>query len=240
MQVSTQTSTRPLPALRRVRVWDLPTRLFHWSLALCMLTAFVSAQSGGITAQRLHYLCGYAVLVLVGFRIAWGFAGPRYARFAQFVQGPAATLVYARTLLGSAAPASAPGHPGHNPLGALSVLALLAACGLQSATGLFSKDDIASEGPLARYVSDALVDRFTRAHDAGANALYVLLGLHLLAVALYRWVKRENLVLPMITGDKLLAPGDAAADAQDRPLWPRALLLLGLSLALVCCVVNLG
>jgi cytochrome b len=228
----------------KVRVWDLPTRLFHWSLVSCMITAFVSARSGGITAGRLHFLCGYAVLVLVGFRLAWGFAGPRYARFAQFVRGPATTLRYARSLLGRVPASSAPGYPGHNPLGALSVLALLAACGLQGATGLFATDDIASAGPLARYVSNAMVGRLTGAHDVGETALYVLLGLHLLAIAFYRWVKREDLVGPMITGDKVLpenqtAPG-RAQDADDRGVWPRAALLLGLSLALVCFVVNLG
>ena len=100
----------------RIRVWDLPTRLFHWLLATCMVAAFVSAQSGGYTAQRIHFLCGYAVLVLVGFRLSWGFAGSRYARFAQFVRGPVTTLRYARALIGKSATAEAPGYPGHNPL----------------------------------------------------------------------------------------------------------------------------
>jgi cytochrome b len=232
------------PAPRTVRVWDLPTRLFHWSLALCVATACASAQSGGYLAQRLHYRCGYAVLVLVLFRLAWGLAGPRYARFAQFVRGPAAVLRYVRRLAAPAPPGGAPGDPGHNPLGALSVLALLAACGLQAASGLFAKDDIASEGPLAHRVSDALVDRLTGLHDLGADTLYALVGLHLLAIALYRWRKREDLLTPMITGNKTLAADAGAAqapeDALDRPLWPRAALLLGLSGALVCAVVNLG
>jgi cytochrome b len=222
----------------RVRVWDLPTRLFHWSLVLCMGAAFISAQSGGYTAQRVHFLCGYAVLVLVGFRTVWGFAGPRYARFAQFLRGPITTLRYARSLLGTGTPAAAPGYPGHNPLGALSVLALLGACGVQAASGLFSKDDIASEGPLARHVSDALVDRFTSVHDAGQTMLYVLLGLHLAAIVFYRWFKRENLVAPMITGDKEVPVGLLVPAAQDRPLWPRAALVLSANLLLVCLLVN--
>jgi len=228
------------PPPGRVRVWDLPTRLFHWSLALCVGAALISAQSGGYTAQRVHYLCGYAVLVLVVFRAAWGFAGPCYARFSQFLQGPSATLRYALGLLASATPAVAPGYPGHNPLGALSVLALLGACGAQAVSGLFSKDDIASEGPLARHVSEALVNRFTSAHDAGQTVLYVLLCLHLAAIVFYRVVKRENLVGPMITGDKRLPEGVLAPSAQDRPLWPRAALLLGASLLLVCLLVNWG
>jgi cytochrome b len=222
---------------RTVRVWDLPTRLFHWTLVAAVLAACISAQSGAYLAQRLHFLSGYAVLALVGFRIAWGFAGSHYARFAQFVRGPAATLRYARALLAARAGAS---PAGHNPLGALSVLGLLGLCGLQAATGLFSGDDIASEGPLARHVSNALVDRLTGLHDSGAKVLYALVALHLLALAGYRWLKRDDLVTPMITGDKPIAEGQPEPPAAvDRPLWPRAALLLGASLALVWCLVNL-
>lgn len=222
----------------RIRVWDLPTRLFHWLLAAAMVAAFISAQSGGYTAQRIHYLCGYAVLVLVGFRVSWGFAGSRYARFAQFVRGPVTTLRYARGLLGKAGAADAPGYPGHNPLGALSALALLGACGMQAVSGLFSKDDIASEGPLARHVSDALVDRFSGIHETGQIVLCGLLALHLAAIVFYRWVKRENLLGPMITGDKALAREAEASPALDRPLWPRAVLLLTANLLLVWLIVG--
>ncbi len=222
----------------RVRVWDLPTRLFHWSLAACMIAAFISAQSGGYTAQRVHFLCGYAVLVLVVFRAAWGFAGSRYARFAQFVRGPAEILRYLRGLLAADRPEGAAGYPGHNPLGAISVMVLLAACFIQATSGLFSKDDIASEGPLARQVSDALVDRFTSVHDAGESVLYVLLALHLSAIVFYRWFKRDNLVVPMITGDKQIPDDLTVEAAQDRTLWPRALGLLGVSALLVYLLVN--
>jgi cytochrome b len=228
------------PAAQRVRVWDLPTRLFHWLLVLCIAAAFVSAHADGYNAQRLHFLSGYAVLALVGFRLAWGFAGPRYARFAQFVRGPRSTLRYARGLLMRQSASAAPGYPGHNPLGALSVLALLAACGLQAATGLFSNDDIASEGPLARHVSAALEERLTGLHDRCEIALYGLLGLHLLAIAFYRWFKRDDLVGPMISGDKTVPAGVTAPPAEDRRLWPRAAVLMGLSVVLVFCLVNLG
>jgi cytochrome b len=228
------------PAAQRVRVWDLPTRLFHWLLVLCMAAAFLSAHADGYYAQRLHFLSGYAVLALVGFRLAWGFAGPRYARFAQFVRGPRIALGYARGLLLRQGASAAPGYPGHNPLGALSVLALLAACGFQATTGLFSNDDIASEGPLARHVSAALVERLTGLHDRGEIALYGLLGLHLLAIVFYRWFKRDDLLGPMITGDKTVPAGVTATAAEDRRVWPRAALLMGLSVGLVFCLVNLG
>ena len=122
----------------------------------------------------------------------------------------------------------------------LATLALLAACGIQAATGLFSKDDIASEGPLARHVSDAVVDRMTDLHDAGQTALIVLLAAHLAAIAYYRWARKENLVTPMITGDKNVPPGVSVPAAQDRALWPRAALLLAASLILVWLTVNWG
>jgi cytochrome b len=230
----------PAAAGQRVRVWDLPTRLFHWLLALSMISAFVSAHLGGYAAQRLHFLSGYAVLALVGFRLAWGFAGPRYARFAQFVQAPAVTLGYVARLMRPEPGIQDPGYPGHNPLGALSVLALLAACGAQAATGLFSYDEVASAGPLAHFVSDALVERLSGLHDRGEVVLYVLIGLHLGAIGFYRWFKRDDLLVPMITGDKILPLAADAAPTEERGSWARAALLLGLSLALVCFVVNLA
>jgi len=245
-----------------VVLWDLPTRLFHWSLVVCTVSACASAQLGGDSALRLHFLSGYAVLTLVGFRLLWGFAGPQYARFGQFVRGPAATLGYAASLLRGRQGAYA-GYPGHNPLGALSVLALLAVCATLAGSGLFARDDIASEGPLARLVSEALVGRCTRLHAWGEVILYTLVALHLCALAFYRLVQGEDLVLPMLTGRKALralagsaqgprqagvepcaahADASGGAEAQtcdDARTRARALLLLGLCAALVAYLVHL-
>lgn len=232
------------PALgARIAVWDLATRLFHWSLVLCTVSACISAELGGDRALRLHFLSGYAILILVGFRILWGFAGPRYARFDQFVRGPASTLGYAARLLrGRPHPHAA--YPGHNPLGALSVLALLAICAAQAASGLFANDEIASEGPLAHLVSQAAVGRCTALHAWGQDVLYALVALHLCAVAFYRWARDEDLLAPMLSGRKILrAPaglgGESEPVCDDSQTRARALLLLGLCAALVAYVVHL-
>ncbi len=246
----------------RVRVWDLPTRLFHWALAVCTLGACVSARASGDPALHLHFLSGYATLTLVGFRVLWGFAGTHYARFRQFLRGPSATVHYGLSLLrGRSTPEA--NNAGHNPLGALSILALLAVCLALGASGLFATDYVASEGPLARYVSEKSVDRLSRLHAWGEEFFYALVALHLGAIAFYRFARSENLVGPMLRGDKLLpaspeqrntgcfaptkaqAPaatrtlpcGEAAADAVQVNL--RALLLFCLCAALVSYLVAL-
>jgi cytochrome b len=223
-----------------IRVWDLPTRLFHWSLAACIAVACVSAHLDGEAALRLHFRCGYAVLALVGFRLLWGFAGTHYARFGQFVRGPMATLRYA-VALPRARPGDAyPGYPGHNPLGALSVLVLLALCAVQSGSGLFANDEIASEGPLAHLVSAQAVQRSGTIHAWGEIAIYVLVALHVAAIAFYRLAKGEDLLRAMITGAKPAAGDTTALPVEDGAHERlRAIVLLGLSVALVGYVVNL-
>jgi len=233
------------PASDTIRVWDLPTRLFHWSLVACIAAACVSAHRDGDAALRLHFLSGYAVLALVGFRLLWGFAGPRYARFGQFVRGPVATLRYAAGLLHARRGSAYPGYPGHNPLGAVSVLALLALCAVQAGSGLFANDEIASEGPLAHFVSAAAVARSGAIHSWGEIAIYALVALHVVAIAFYRLAKGEDLLRAMITGTKPAGPGAPDAQAPEpvedgAPVRLRAALLLGLAVALVGYVVNLG
>ncbi len=180
----------------RVRVWDLPTRLFHWLLVLLVIAAFVTINLGG-NWVAWHFRIGYALLTLILFRVAWGFVGGRYARFSSFVVGPRRILAYLR---GSP---DAPRTPGHNPLGSLSVLALLAVIGVQASLGLFANDDIASEGPLARLVSKETSDLITGIHHRGKVAVLLLVGLHVAAIAFYRIARRENLVRPMLVGDKI-------------------------------------
>lgn len=210
-----------------VRVWDLPTRLFHWSLAALFVCSVVTAKIGG-NALAWHFWSGYAVLTLLVFRLLWGVAGDRYARFAGFVRGPRAVLAYLRGHAGDGA--------GHNPLGALSVLVLLASLLLQAATGLFANDAIFSEGPLAKMVSGATSDRLTSIHKWNEIMLYVLVGLHLAAIAFYELVRRRRLIWPMISGDQRQAAPPARDDA---PMRLRALILFALGAALVGYVVNL-
>ncbi|HYN38989.1 MAG TPA: cytochrome b/b6 domain-containing protein, partial [Rhodospirillales bacterium] len=152
---------------------------------------------------------GYAILALVLFRLVWGLIGSRRSRFADFVRGPRAVIGYARSLLGAA-------HDrfvGHNPLGGWSVMAMLASLLLQAGTGLFSRDDILTQGPLAKYVSKETSRFLSGIHEFNASVLYVLIAVHLAAVFGYLVVKKENLIQPMITGRKPATAETAAADA---------------------------
>jgi cytochrome b len=193
-----------------VRVWDLPTRLFHWTLVLLVLFSGVSgefAEDLGAQAMAWHQRSGYAILALLLFRLIWGFAGSTYARFSSFVRGPAAVLRYAGEMLGRA---HGTAHIGHNPLGGWSVLALLAVLSLQAGTGLFIADeDLGVEGPLARLVSGRTSDAMAEIHEASFGLLLALVGIHLGAIVFYLVAKGENLVRPMLTGVKHLPAGQA-------------------------------
>jgi cytochrome b len=157
------------------------------------------------------------------FRILWGFFGSTHARFASFVRGPTAAIAYLKALRRN----EADRHWGHNPAGAWSVLAMLALLLVQAGTGLFSNDDIATGGPLAKLVGKAVSDRITSIHHLNVDLLYVLIALHLATVAYYYFGKRENLVKPMLTGFKVAAAGAGASDAVQTSgkIWLAALLL---------------
>jgi len=206
--------------MNKILVWDLPLRLFHWLLVLLVVVSVVSAKIGG-NAMQIHLLSGYTVFTLVLFRILWGFLGGAHARFASFVRGPAAVISYLRAL-----PRHQAGqHLGHNPAGAWSVIIMLIALLVQAGTGLFSNDDIATEGPLAKLVSKALSDRITGAHHLNVKLLYALIALHLSAVAYYLIYKRENLIKPMLTGFKNSATGLGVSVQPQGKTWLAAALL---------------
>jgi cytochrome b len=176
--------------MSRARVWDLPTRLFHWSLFALVAAGFVTAKIGG-GAMVWHGRIGLSILGLLVFRIVWGFVGSTYARFAQFVRGPSAIQAY---LAGKWQ------GLGHNPLGALSVLALLGTLLLLVSTGLFANDDIAFRGYLAAQVDSDLSNRITGIHHKLENFLLLLVLLHVGSIIFYARVKKTNLLKPMITG----------------------------------------
>lgn len=176
----------------KVKVWDWPTRLFHWSLVLAVSTAIVTGEIGGEWIDW-HGRAGFAVLGLVVFRVVWGFVGSVHARFATFFPTPRRILAYVR---------GAWEGVGHNPLGALSVLALLSIVAVQVGTGLFANDDIAFEGPLVQFVDKGFSDRMTGWHARIFWGLATLIGLHVASILFYAWVKKHNLVLPMLTGNK--------------------------------------
>jgi cytochrome b len=211
MNRSTRETTPTLRPEPGIRVWDPATRLFHWSLVLLVATSVYTGNVGGLREMDLHKLAGYAILTLVLFRLVWGVVGSRHSRFADFVRGPRAVIGYARSLAG----ATPDRFVGHNPLGGWSVLAMLASLLLQAATGLFARDDILTQGPLAKYVSKETSRLLTAIHETNAVVLYVLIGVHLAAVLGYLLVKKENLIRPMLTGRK---PATTAADiAGDAP-----------------------
>jgi len=175
-----------------VYVWDVPLRLFHWSLLAAVATSLFTAEFGPMS---VHLISGHVVLALLAFRLVWGVAGGRHARFASFVKGPGAVIAYARKLK-SGMPAA---HPGHNPMGGWSVLAMIAALCVQAASGLYANDDILTEGPLADTVSKSTSDFLTYIHHLSSNAVYALIVLHLAAVAFYSY-KGQKIVAAMITG----------------------------------------
>ncbi|WP_422822995.1 cytochrome b/b6 domain-containing protein [Variovorax humicola] len=191
---------------RPARIWDLPTRVFHWSLAAAVIGQLVTGLSG---LMEWHFRLGYTVLALLLFRLLWGFVGGRWSRFASFLYSPRWVLAYLR---GRA-------HPdhliGHNPLGALSVFALLGILVLQVCTGLVSDDEISAAGPLTRFVPGSVVSLASRWHTQfGMWGVISLASLHVLAVLYYVLVKRQRLVGPMISGDKLLT-GLLVAESRD-------------------------
>lgn len=183
--------------MKPIRIWDLPTRLFHLGLIGSVSGALVTQYVGG-DALIWHARCGYAALTLVLFRLGWGLFGSHYARFSTMLHSPLAIVRYAW------GKQHKPGRPwaGHNPLGALSVVAMLLTLLAQAITGLLANDDIAFEGPLAKHVDKQWSDLITWVHaDITGKAIYALIGLHLAAMVYYRIQRRINLVPPMVTGD---------------------------------------
>jgi cytochrome b len=181
-----------------VRVWDLPTRLFHWALVACVAGLAITAYSE--TGLDWHARLGYTVLALLLFRVVWGFIGGRWSRFASFLYSPTSVVAYLRGR-------SHPDHlVGHNPLGAGSVLAMLVFLIAQVATGLVSDDESSFQGPLNRFVSSSKALAATWYHKrVGQWVLLGLVLLHVAAVLYYVLKKRQPLVRAMVGGDKQVA-----------------------------------
>ncbi len=185
----------------QIRIWDLPTRLFHWLLVTAMIAAFVTGELGG-GLMDWHGRIGLGIVGLLAFRLVWGVLGSTYARFIQFFPTPAKIRAY---LAGEWR------GQGHNPLGALSVLGLLGIVGLQLATGLVANDDIAFRGPLLDLVGRDWSDRLTSVHHLVSKGILLLVALHVGAIMFYAHVRKHNLVRPMLTGE---AEGEPAESAQ--------------------------
>lgn len=211
----------------RIRVWDLPTRLFHWFLALCVAALVATGKSGG-DWMRWHFLLGQAVLALLVFRILWGCVGGYWSRFARFYPNPLAAWRYLK---------SPSRQPGHNPLGAFSVWGLLALLSLQGLSGLFSDDEIASTGPLSHTVSGMWVERATSWHTSwGLNVLLALVALHVHAIFFYQRVKKQALLPAMLHGDQDHELAHPASE-DTRRTRSLALFLFLLSVAAVTALI---
>jgi cytochrome b len=210
----------------RVPVWDLPVRLFHWTLT--GLFAF-SWWSGENHEMAWHRLSGLAILALLLFRLFWGFAGSRTARFAQFIKAPGEVLAYARKAADEHA------TDGHNPLGGWSVAALLAVLLTLVAAGLFSVDlDGLESGPLADYLSFDGGRVAAEIHEAAFKVVLALIGLHVCAIGFYQFLGGRDLVIPMITGRRDRSAGETVQDVRWSPL--RAAIGLAVIAALVWAV----
>ncbi len=178
-------------------VWDLPIRLFHWSVVLLIALSWWSAEEG---YDRVHFWSGYTLLFLLLFRILWGFAGSSTARFSAFVRSPSTVLAYLR--------GEPPGQAGHSPLGGLSVIAMLLALLAQLTTGLIQiDDDDFVEGPLSGLVSYDTALLAHDLHELSFNLLLALITLHLLAIGYYQLIRRRSLIRPMLTGRGVLPDG---------------------------------
>jgi cytochrome b len=197
--------------LRPVRVWDLPTRLFHWLLALAIVGSVVTGSIGG-NAMVWHFRLGYLVFGLLIFRLVWGLVGGRWSRFVSFVYSPSTVLRYLRGQ-------ERPGEHldvGHNPLGAGSVFAMLSILAVQVGTGLIGDDEIANVGPLNKLVDSATGVAATAWHKGYGEAIILaLVALHIAAILYYRLRQKKDLIGPMLSGDKAL-PADVPA-ARDDP-----------------------
>ncbi len=191
----------------RIAIWDLPTRLFHWSLALLIPFMWWTAEEERLD---LHIAAGTIVLGLLIFRLLWGLIGSSTARFAGFVRGPRTMIDYLRGRWAHAV--------GHNPLGALSVLALLGLLVAETSLGLFAGDEDGLEaGPLAHLVSYDLAEQFTELHEDLFDVLLVLIGVHVAAILFYAIFKRQNLVGPMLVGTGGAPEGAVAM--RRAPAW---------------------
>lgn len=209
------------------RIWDIPIRLYHWVLLALVALSIYTGESGGFNEMDYHMLAGYSIIALLMFRVIWGFVGTYHARFVNFIK-PGAIPEY---LKGQQHPGK-PKPGGHNPLGALSVVALLLSILVQASTGLFANDDIFLEGPLAHLVSDDMSNQLTSIHHLNIKILYGLIALHLSAIAFHELKHGERLILAMLHGRRSDTSGP------DVPLrWVHELVIASLILALTASAV---
>lgn len=175
----------------KIKVWDFPTRFFHWSLFMLLILLWLSAENA---EMQWHQVFSYLLMVLLIFRLLWGFIGSETSKFKAFLVGPTKVIKYLKST-------PKPVSLGHNPIGGYMVMALLAILSLQLATGLFATDEVFTEGPLYSVVDEDLALWLTWVHKVNFNLLLAFVSVHILAVLGY-WLKGDNLIKPMLTGYK--------------------------------------
>ena len=186
---------------KKVKVWDIPTRLFHWALVIGIFTSWVTIELDKI---ELHVISGACILGLLVFRLIWGLIGPATAQFHKFIKSPFAVFAYLKNPTDDRFKS----YLGHSPIGALSVVALIGIISIQVGTGLFADDEIYTTGPLAKFVNSDLRSFATKIHSQNFDILVALIVLHLAAVMFYLVIRKNNLITPMITGFKKVVYGD--------------------------------
>ena len=226
--------TKPATDLISAPVWDVFVRCFHWSLVTLFAVSVACGKVGG-EWMVWHMRSGYAILALVIFRLLWGFVGGAYARYGSFLTGPVRGFKFAKGLLSK-------GHEqviGHNPVGGWMVIVLLLLLAVQGGLGLFSNDEIATSGPLARYVSDATSITLMSRHRWIGDGLLILVGVHIAAVLFHVFVKKEGLIHAMFSGKKSLPPALAVeANAARKASYPLGFVVLSVAVAAVVVAVN--
>ena len=180
---------------KNIKVWDLPTRLFHWSLVISVLACIITVRNGELDYHKYAGICVFSLII---FRIVWGIIGSQYAKFTDFIRGPKSILHYLKT-------GKSPTE-GHNPAGAYMVLFMLTFLLWQSGSGLFASSDswYTGSAPFASFISGANSEKVTKLHEWGEVIIPAMIGLHLLAIIVYKFLKKQNLVLTMITGRRKL------------------------------------
>jgi len=198
-------------------IWDLPLRVFHWALVICVVVSVVSAKLG---ATAVHERSGLAVMGLILFRVIWGGIGSQTARFTTFVKSPAAVLASARHLIIG----QTDNQSGHSALGGYATLLLLMVCLVMAVTGSFSTDDILYDGPFAHLAPD-YVNTASRIHHLTEKILFAVIAMHVLALFIYFWRLKKNLVPAMITGRRANAIGPSGRLSSSRTVLGLALML---------------
>jgi cytochrome b len=221
--------------LTPVRVWDLPTRIFHWVLATSVIGSIATAWTGG-NAMAWHFRLGYLAFTLLAFRILWGLLGGRWSRFANFIYAPGTIVRYMR----GQSHTHEHHDVGHNPLGAFSVFGLLALLTAQVATGLFADDEISNTGPLIKFVSGSTSLLLTKWHkNFGQWLIIAMIVLHVCAIMFYLFKRKQNLIRPMLSGDKHLAV-DAPPSVDNLRTRLLAAVLIAICAIGVAWLISLG